>query len=84
MTAESFCPLRRALNESPLAGELVRVDSPPTPCEVVFFSKYGGPVLRDAILATGDSAPFADFAQAFMQGPIDLATRPHLRRQLMV
>ena len=54
------------------------------PCEVVFFSKHGGPVLRDAILATGDSAPFADFVLAFMQGPIDLATRPHLRRQLMV
>ncbi|HEY8031314.1 MAG TPA: hypothetical protein VIF02_02760 [Methylocella sp.] len=54
------------------------------PCEVVFLSKRGGPILRDAILATGDSAPFADFAQAFMQGPIDLATRPYLRRQLMV
>ncbi len=56
------------------------------PCKVVFFSPYGGPVLRDAVKVAFGRSDYHAFAHQMLQGPIDLmcfAMAP-LRHRLML
>jgi hypothetical protein len=53
------------------------------PCEVVFYSPRGGPVLRDAVYAALGVSDYASFAMQFLQGPIYLGPMPALRDHLI-
>ena len=66
----------------------VKVDRWPCgwPSEVVFYSKHGGPVLRDAVSTALHRHDFGAFAHQFLQGPIDLSkpAMAPLRKRLML
>jgi hypothetical protein len=53
------------------------------PSETVFFSPYGGPVLRDAVASALQIYDYINFAGEFLGGPIDLRRMPLLRNRLM-
>ena len=53
------------------------------PCEVVFHSLHGGPVLRDGVYKALGISDFASFAVLFIHGPIILRPFPALRQWLM-
>ena len=55
------------------------------PSEVVFFSNYGGPVLRDVVKTATGRSDYATFTHQLLQGPIDLMRTGYapIRHQLM-
>ena len=54
------------------------------PCEVVFLSQHGGPVLRDAVRFALGVHDYGGWAGQFLQGPINLRRLPALRKRLML